>query len=121
MGYQGSLYIGFKDLLPYKHAEPAAFLTPTFAMTWKQTMQTLQTKLWGNTPWKPRMVLELYIDASAHGFGDVLLGNKQILALYNSTNPQSFHHSSVVELEGLIRSLPAFKHLLVGKEFYFIY
>lgn len=59
----------------------------------------------------------MYVDVSAKGFGAVLLGNHKILALYNATNPQAFHHSSVAELKGSIKSLRVFKPLLVNRLF----
>lgn len=59
----------------------------------------------------------MYIDASVTGFGVVLLGDNQILALYSMGDSQPFKHSSVAEIEGLIWSLRDFKHLLINKRF----
>lgn len=100
-----------------KHAAPHEFLTPEFAQCWDNTMALLQSRLWVLSSWQPNMVLEMFVEASAQGFGAVLLGHKKILALYSASNPQAFHHSTVAELEGLVRSLHAFKHLLVNRAF----
>lgn len=62
-------------------------------------------------------MLEVYIDASKHGFQAVLFGDGCIIVMISVTNPKPHTHSTGSELERLVRALKAFRHYLLEKMF----
>lgn len=80
-------------------------------------MQALQSRLWTLSPWTPNMKLDLYIDASALGFGAILLRDGKSVVLYRISNSHAYHHFSTAKLEGLVLALRTFKHFLINYSF----
>lgn len=93
------------NLMEYQQTSPASFQSAEFHAYYNQTMRAFQQILWTSTPWTPSMRLDMYIVASALGFAVILSGNGRIVLLCSISNPQAYHHSSTIELEGLVRSL----------------
>lgn len=61
------------------------------------------------------MNMEMYIDASSEGYGDILLGDFKIVVMFSCTSTRQYTHCITSELEGLVRALREF--FFVGEEF----
>lgn len=111
-----------QELQPYKTKEPAAFQSAVFLDLWKRTIQALTTQLWANHPMDGTEELVVYCDASAEGFGGVLMGTRpgasaKVISMYSHSNPEKHLHSATSEMKGLLRCLSAFAGYILGTKF----
>lgn len=80
-------------------------------------IHALQCTLWHTQPWNAGMNLKVYIDASSTEYGAILFGDDEILAMFSCTSTKKYEHSTTSKIEGLVRSLRAFKVFLLGQQF----
>lgn len=63
------------------------------------------------------MEIKIYVDASSEGYGAILLGDSKIVAMFSCGSSKRYEHSSTLEMEGLVRTLKAFKPFILGQKF----
>lgn len=59
--------------------------------------------------------MEVYIDTSSEGYGANLLGDSKIVAMFSCSSSKQYAHSSTSVFEGLVRTLRAFRLILLGQ------
>lgn len=62
------------------------------------------------------MNIQIYVDVSSKGYGASLLGDSNIIAMLSIGCSKHDEHSSTLEVEGLVRTLRAFKPFILGQQ-----
>lgn len=65
--------------------------------------------------WDPKKPLSVVVDASSCGFGAALRCGEKVVQLYSVSNSRPYMHNSEAELEAIVCSLRAFRHLTYGR------
>lgn len=62
--------------------------------------------------------MEVYVDASLARYGAILFGDAKVVAMFSCSFSKKYDHSTTSEIEGLVRTLRAFRMFLLGQIFY---
>lgn len=61
--------------------------------------------------------MQIYVDASPERYGAILLGEAKIIAMFNCGSIKQYEYSRTSEVEGLVRTLRAFKPFILEQKF----